>query len=125
MRKLTKGEQETLNGGLSDINKKYSQSSMLPEEKKLFDDESIPRPGYHVHNEDNPTGLHRHSADDKIDGAHRHTLLNPGGEHVHGEFEGMALIDGPHFHQQYSSLGYHHHKEKEQKFLLNKKVKLL
>jgi hypothetical protein len=113
MRKLTKEEQDILNNAVADIQRKYTQG-LLPEEEKLleeqFTNESSPSLGYHVHDENNPTGMHRHSEDDALDGAHRHTLMNPGGEHAHGLLEGQALADGTHYHD-YSGLGYHHHKE--------------
>ncbi len=54
--------------------------------------------------------MHRHRLADPIDGAHTHTPQNPKGEHVHGEFEGMALIDGAHSHKDdYSYNSYHYH----------------
>lgn len=83
---------------------------MLPEEEALYKEE-YPSGGVHVHDEDNPLGLHRHHDGLELDGAHVHTPMNPGGEHVHGEFEGMALVDGKHYHEN-GGLGYHnHHRE--------------
>lgn len=119
MRKLTKEEQEILNKGIADIQRDYTQG-LLPEEEKLFDEqfksEDSPGPGYHIHGEDNPTGMHRHSEDDKIDGEHRHTIMNPGGEHVHGLLEGSALADGIHYHDSSYDLGWHRHKKNEDNF---------
>ena len=94
-----------------EINKK-AIGNLLPEEEKLLDGLKSPSPGYHVHDEDNPFGMHRHFLKDKIDGAHQHTVLTPQGRHVHGEFVGRALIDGAHYHGRHD-LGYHSHKSDE------------
>jgi hypothetical protein len=56
--------------------------------------------------------VHRHGLNERVDGAHTHTPQNPGGEHVHGEFAGTALIDGSHHHNEYSE-GWHHHKDED------------
>lgn len=88
-----------------------ARGNLLPEEKVLIKKE-FPSGGIHVHDEDNPFGMHRHLLGDPIDGAHQHTTQNPGGEHIHGEFEGRALIDGSHRHKGFGD-GYHSHKKDE------------
>jgi len=103
---------EILNNGIREIKKQYTQA-LLPEEKKLFKDErEYPGPGYHVHNEDNPTGKHRHSKDDSISGEHSHTVLNIAGQHTHEELEYDSLADGGHSHY-YGGFGYHYHNREE------------
>jgi hypothetical protein len=85
----------------------------MPEEKALLK-RDYPGSGYHKHDDSNPFGMHRHLVSEKIDGAHTHTPQNPQGEHTHGEFEGRALINGAHSHDNEGfgeSLGYHHHDE--------------
>lgn len=115
MRKLNQEEEKILSKGIADIQAEYTQG-LLPEEEKLLDDafeDDYPSPGYHIHGEDNPTGMHRHTEDDTIDGAHRHTIMNPEGEHIHGLLEGSALADGKHYHDSSYDLGYHHHKKND------------
>lgn len=118
MRELNQEEQKILSDGVIDIQKRYTQG-LLPEEEKLLDEQfkrdESPSPGYHIHSEENPTGIHRHTSKDSIDGEHRHTVMNPGGEHVHGLFEGQALIDGSHTHGGSYDLGWHRHESKEGK----------
>lgn len=111
MQRLTKEEHRILSKGIADIQRDYTQG-LLPEQKKLLDEQfkSDDSPGYHIHDEDNPTGMHRHAKDNEIDGAHRHTIINSGGEHAHGLLEGQALIDGTHNHDGSWDLGWHHHK---------------
>ncbi len=111
--KIDKASQDILNKAIPEIKKQYSQG-LLPEEKKLFKDtdREYPGPGYHIHNEDNPAGKHRHLKDESIDGLHRHTVINPFGEHIHGEFEGQAIVNGTHYHD-YGGFGYHNHREDE------------
>ncbi len=114
MRRLSQEEQKTLSKGVADIQRRYTEG-LLPEEEKLLDEQfksdDSPSPGYHVHDEDNPTGMHRHTEDDEIDGAHSHTVMNPGGEHVHGLLAGSALADGRHFHDSSYDLGWHRHEK--------------
>ena len=88
-------------------NARRAKGELLPEDNSLLREE-YPGPGLHVHDEDNPFGVHRHHAGDELDGAHVHTPQNPGGEHVHGEHAGMALIDGKH-HHDHGETGWHHH----------------
>lgn len=88
-----------------------AQGNFLPEDEAIIRKE-FPGPGLHVHDENNPFGMHRHELGERVDGAHTHTPQNPMGEHVHGEFAGMALIDGAHSHE-HSGDGWHHHDEDE------------
>jgi hypothetical protein len=73
-----------------------------------------PSGGSHIHDDTNPLGIHKHFDSDDTDGAHTHTPQNPGGEHAHGENKGMALIDGPHYHEGFFGDGYHHHEKHEE-----------
>lgn len=94
------------------LKKKASATApLLPEEESLINLEAN-RPGLHTHDENNPLGLHRHEPDLPLDGPHVHTPQNPGGEHVHGEVAGMALVDGWHTHEN-GELGNHKHHEKD------------
>ena len=93
------------------IQRQKAESNILPEEDKLFREES-PSPGLHKHDDNNPFGVHRHNLGDPLDGAHVHTKQNPGGEHVHGLKEGMALIDGAHTHG-HDGLGWHNHEHND------------
>lgn len=127
MKNLNDEERNILHSAIVDIQKKHTRA-LLPEEEKLFDgiDYDSPGAGYHIHNEDNPTGLHRHSKDDEIDGAHIHTILNPYGEHAHGLLEGMSLIDGRHTHDYLYDLGYHSHdRNKEDSHQLESEPEIL
>jgi len=111
---LSKQEKELLSKAYTEIRRKYTRA-LLPEEEALLEkqwnaEEDFSSPGYHIHDETNPTGKHRHHIEDTIDGEHRHTFINPEGEHVHGNVEGMALADGGHYHD-WNGLGWHHHDE--------------
>jgi len=88
-----------------------TKADLLPEEEKLLKI-VFPSPGYHIHDENNLFGMHRHHLEDELDGAHTHSAINPMGEHVHGELAGMALIDGAHEHID-GSAGYHDHYKHE------------
>jgi len=90
---------------------RLARGDLMPEEEKFFKNK-FPGGGSHVHDEDNPFGMHRHFLDDEIDAPHTHSPQNPGGEHAHGEFEGRALIDGKHYHNN-NDTGYHHHSSEE------------
>lgn len=87
---------------------KIFAKNVLPEEEKVMK-ESKPSHGYHVHDESNPLGLHRHYDGAPMDGAHTHTPQNPMGEHAHGDLSGMPLTDGAHYHKD-GEMGGHHHK---------------
>ena len=111
--RLNKREKSLLQKELEKA-KKINQrinGTLLPEEKKLID-RKYPSGGIHLHDEDNPFGMHRHFLEDSIDGAHIHTTQNPKGEHVHGHTEGRALIDGGHTHDD-GGTGYHWHDYEE------------
>ena len=113
---LSKRDQRLLQTELvkaQEVNKRIN-GELLPEEKKLLKTK-FPSGGLHVHDEDNPFGMHRHLLGEPIDGAHQHTTQNLQGEHVHGEFEGRALADGAHDHKNYGVTGYHYHEEEEDK----------
>ena len=112
---LSKRTQRLLQNELAkakEVNKRIN-GELLPEEKKLLKTK-FPSGGLHVHDKDTPFVMHRHLLEEPIDGAHQHTTLNLGGEHVHGEFEGRALTDGEHYHK-YNGTGYHYHEEEEDK----------
>lgn len=93
------------------INQK-AKGDILPEEEELIK-RDFPSGGLHVHDENNPFGMHRHFLEDPIDGAHTHTSQNPQGEHVHGEFSGKAMIDGAHHHDGDTAWGSSHHHESD------------
>lgn len=75
-------------------------------------EENSTSPGLHTHDESNSLGIHSHAEGEAVDGGHIHTPQNPGGEHVHGEFQGQALIDGWHTHEN-GGLGGHNHKKED------------
>ena len=106
-----------------DLKKILSEASKILQEKAerhlLPDDEALLEqqargPGKHVHDDNNPLGVHRHYADEPLDGAHIHTPQNPGGVHVHGEKAGQPMTrnDGWHTHED-GKMGSHYHDRKD------------
>ncbi len=89
------------------------QANLLPEDIALMNKE-FEGPGKHLHDDDNILGLHRHGADEPLDGGHIHTPQNPGGVHAHGDNAGepMTKNDGWHLHED-GGLGPHQHEEKD------------
>lgn len=105
-----------LSGALEILKRKANLPS---EQKKLFDD-NYDAPGYHIHDENNPLGLHRHRGEDSMNGEHTHTPENPEGVHTHGDLSGQLFIDGKHRHNNDCGLlGSHKHKKENQEVVIN------
>jgi len=99
---------KALNGALKLLKNKATH---LPEDEALLKRE-LPGPGLHVHDEQNPLGVHKHQVGDVADGPHTHTPENPEGVHTHGDLIGQSLADGGHYHED-GGLGGHRHKQED------------
>ena len=115
--------QEFIQGGTTgpyDVEKDGKKKDKDKKQGKAMDKQD---PGFHVHDESNPFGLHSHYPGGPLGGAHTHGAQNMLGHHTHRynkeellQFKfaqpGIMIdLDGPHNHEANTPEGYPHHAE--------------